>query len=492
MRARRWLIAACGLLALGSTSLRCSDPVPGRPAAGVRAPADGFVVRPYLQLGDVPPGVVASDLRLLWAAEDGPADWGVEYRPESEGPWRPAEAPTARRVAVAGVAPHRVYRAGLKGLVPGREFTYRVRRGGRLVFSAAGRAPKAAGQPYRFIAFGDCGAGTAGQRMVAYQADRARPDFLLITGDIVYTRGRITEYAANFWPVYNADVADPAAGAPLLRSTLFLAAPGNHDVDRAARDLGKYPDSLAYFLYWDQPLNGPPGREGGPLVPVLRGSETARAAFVRAAGAAYPRMTNFSFDYGNAHWTILDANSYVDWTDPDVRAWVERDLAAARDATWRFVAFHHPAFNSAKAHFGDQRMRVIAEVLQAGRVDVVFNGHVHNYQRTYPIRFAPDRSPDGRPVRQVDRIPGRWTLDTSFDGRTQTRPQGVIYLITGAGGAGLYNTDQQDDPASWQPFTHKFISKVHSLTVADVDGPTLTVRQVAADGQELDRFVVTK
>ena len=68
----------------------------------------------------------------------------------------------------------------------------------------------------------------------------------------------------------------------------------------------------------------------------------------------------------------------------------------------------------------------------------------------------------------------------------------MIYLVTGGGGANLYNPEQQDDLASWQPFTHKFISKVHSLTIADVDGPTLTVRQISSTGQELDRFVVTK
>jgi hypothetical protein len=33
-------------------------------------------------------------------------------------------------------------------------------------------------------------------------------------------------------------------------------------------------------------------------------------------------------------------------------------------------------------------------------------------------------------------------------------------------------------------------AKVHS--VADVNGPNLTVRQIAIDGAELDRFVVTK
>src|SRR5205823_7316338 len=141
-------------------------------------------------------------------------------------------------------------------------------------------APKTAGQPYRFVAFGDCGAGTAEQRPIAYQAYVARPDFLLITGDIVYDRGRIAQYRDNFWPVYNADAATPEVGAPLLRSTLFLAAPGNHDI--AARDLGKSPDGLAYFLYWDQPLNGPLGHEGGPLVPPLAAPAAHRRAFLEA------------------------------------------------------------------------------------------------------------------------------------------------------------------------------------------------------------------
>jgi 3',5'-cyclic AMP phosphodiesterase CpdA len=490
MRAQHWLIVACGLLALCTTSLRCCNFAIDFPATGERGLPGGFLVRPYLQLGEVPSGGSAGDLRLLWQAEDMDADWAVDYRPGAEASWRAADASAMRRVDVPGVSPHRVYRAILKGLEPGGEFAYRVRRGAHVVFTAVGHAPKAAGQPYRFAVFGDCAAGTAEQKAVAFQTYRARPDFVLITGDIVYTRGRISEYREKFWPVYGSDVASMTAGAPLLRSTLFVGAPGNHDV--AARDLAKYPDGLAYFLYWDQPLNGPIGREGGRLVPTLVAPEATRAAFLRAAGPAYPRMANFSFDYGNAHWTVLDSNPYVDWTDPDIRGWVERDLADAQAATWRFVAFHHPPFNSSRAHFGDQRMRVLAEVFEAGRVDVVWSGHVHNYQRTFPLTFRPDRRPDGTPVRDADKVPGRWTLDTSFDGRDNTRPLGVIYVITGAGGATLYNIDQQDDPASWQPYTHKFVSRINSLTVADVDGPTLTVRQVSANGQELDRFVVTK
>ncbi len=203
-------------------------------------------------------------------------------------------------------------------------------------------------------------------------------------------------------------------------------------------------------------------------------------------------MANFSFEYGNAHWLILDANPYVDWTDHDLRAWVEHDLAAARHATWRFVGLHQPGFSSAKKHSDEQNSRILSDLFQAAKVDIVFCGHVHNYQRTYPLHFVVDRQADGQPIHQKELVPGHWTLDKSFDGVTRTRPDGVIYLVTGGGGASLYNPEQQDNPSSWYDFTLKFISKVHSLTVAEVDGSTLRVRQLSEDGTELDRFVIHK
>ncbi len=212
-------------------------------------------------------------------------------------------------------------------------------------------------------------------------------------------------------------------------------------------------------------------------------------------------MRNFSFDHANAHWTILDSNPYVDVTDKGLRDWVSRDLAAAKQATWRFVVFHHPGFSSSREHFEQQHMRQLADLFEAGDVDVVFSGHVHNYQRSYPLRFVPGTNGDDKPLIGKNgkvvtggkyMVPGRFKLDKSFDGATKTRADGVIYIVTGAGGQHLYDPEQQDEPSSWQDFTHKFISKVHSLTVADVDGGTMTVRQVSADGRELDRFVLTK
>ena len=490
MKRSGWWTAAAGLFLFISTP---RPAVAAGPLAAVKECDDSFLVKPYLQIGRAP---ALGTLQLLWHAPDVDADWSVEYTAGLDRPWKRAEALSSVRIAVAGVAPHRVYRAALVGLEPGGTFRYRVLNGGsQVVFSTDARAPKSAGQPYRFVAFGDCGVGSDEQKPLAHRAFLSKPDFVVIPGDIVYEHGLISEYREKFWPVYNAD--EPSeSGAPLLRSTLFVAAPGNHDTD--TRDLDLFPDGLAYYLFWDQPLNGPVGREGGAFVPLLTATESNRRAFTEVAGAAYPRMTNFSFDYGNAHWTIVDSNPYVDWTDKDLTEWVANDLAAAKNATWRFVAFHHPGFNSSREHYEQQQMRLLAPLFEAGKVDVVFNGHVHNYQRSYPLRFVPDKQGtllvggrDNKAVRGRV-VNGQWKLDKTFDGQTDTTPDGVIYVVTGAGGQKLYNPEQNDDPDSWQKFTAKFVSRVHSLTVADVNGQTLTVRQVAADGQELDRFTITR
>src|SRR5262249_3306605 len=148
------------------------------------------------------------------------------------------------------------------------------------------------------------------------------------------------------------------------------------------------------------------------------------------------------------------------------------------------VAFHHPGFNSSRKHFSEQRMRRMAATFENGGVDLVLSGHVHNYQRTYPLKFDPGSAQAAK--KKSGEVEGRWSLDRAFDGAGRSRPDGVIYLVTGGGGANLYDPEQQDDPGSWQEFTHKFLAKMHSLTIVDVDGPTLKVRQVSSTGVEVD------
>jgi hypothetical protein len=445
-----------------------------------------FLATPYLQLGEAPS---AENLTLLWHADDVDADWSVEVRSPREGSWRAAGVPDWRRMAFDGVERHRVYRSVLGGLAPGERFAYRVRLGGSTAFESESRAKVPPGQPHRFVAFGDSGKGTDGQRKVADQALRLRPDYVMITGDIVYLAGRVGEYRARYFPYYTAG-SPPGTGAPLLESTMTVAAVGNHDL--MINDFSKESDLLAYFYYWSQPLNGPTAATIGKLAQSLRGPEGRLRAFREAAGPNYPRMTNFSFDYGDAHWTVLDSNPYVQWSDPALRAWVAADLAAAREKRWRFVAFHHPGFNSSKAHKDEQQMRLLSDLFERGGVSIAFAGHVHNYQRSYPLTFDARTYPDGHAPEPNNPVEGAWTLDRSYDGTARTRPKGVIYLVTGAGGADLYDRAQTYDPSSWLPFTAKFISDVNSFTVVDVGADETTVRQVDADGVELDRFTVAR
>jgi hypothetical protein len=473
--------------------------------------ADPFLEKPYLQLGDAPKLSASESLVLIWHTENAPAKWDAEVRTSKDPAWRSAGDVSSQVVSapageptIAGkdgaknnapgspaVEPHIVYRARLTNLVPGQEFQYRVLKAGKPIFSAKAHARKSDAQPFRLALFGDCGQGTPSENAIAYQAWLAKPDFIFIPGDIVYGSGRISEYRTKFFPTYNAEEPSMANGAPLLRSVPFIAAPGNHDT--ALANYKRFPDALAYFLYWDQPLNGPVAPpDAAKATHTLTGSESAQPTFLAGAGRRYPRMANFSFDYGNSHWTVLDANTYMDWSNPALREWLTKDLAAAQSAAWRFVAFHQPGFNSSKQHFSEQQMRPLSPVFEAGHVDIVFAGHVHNYQRSFPLTFVPARQPDGATAGAKGEIAGEWKLDKTFGDGTKAKPHGVIYIVSGAGGAGLYNPEQQTDPASWQTFTDKFISQVHSLSVVDIEGKTLRLKQVSETGETVDSFRITK
>lgn len=450
-----------------------------------------FIVKPYLQVGSK---VSTQSLQLLWHGSDSNDNWTVQYKVDGKGKWLKVEKITNTRIAVVGLTPFKVYNASFTALVPGGIFTYRVSKNGAIVFNADAKAPKSIDQPYRLVVFGDIGAGTKEAKEIANEVYKSNADLVAVTGDIVYDNGTISDYASKFWPIYNSDTLDEF-GAPLLRSIPFVGAVGNHDAE--TRDLDKYPDALAYYNFWDQPLNGPVGIEGGSLVPELKGSDANKKAFTDPAGDKYPRMTNFSFNYGNAHYLILDSDTYVDWTDPTLRAWVEKDLADSKEATWRFVFYHHPGFSSSIDHFEQQQMRLLSPIFEKGNVDVVFNGHVHNYQRTFPMYFAPDKNgtllqgKDSKSTRGRV-VNGLWTIDKYFNGKTNTKPNGVIYIVTGAGGQDLYDVVQNDKPDSWQKFTNKFISYINSFTVVDVKGNTLKLKQIGADGKEIDAFEISK
>ena len=210
-------------------------------------------------------------------------------------------------------------------------------------------------------------------------------------------------------------------------------------------------------------------------------------------------MANYSFDYGDAHFCCLDSNVYIDPTSASLWQWIQRDLTST-DALWKFVVFHHPPYNVGKEHYSEQHMRVLSPLLEACGVDMVLSGHEHNYQRPRPFKFAPrDVSLASNLSSSKRLVPGQFTIDAKFDGKTNTHPQGIIYLTTGAGGASLYDKEWNDNPEKWKHeedgninYIDKFVSSLHSFSRFDIDGPKLTMAQIDLNGQEIDRLEISK
>lgn len=92
----------------------------------------------------------------------------------------------------------------------------------------------------------------------------------------------------------------------------------------------------------------------------------------------------YSFDVAGTHVIML--GSYADFDAKSSQyKWLEADLAQVdrKKTPWMVVLLHAPWYNTNTAHQGEgESMRKsMEELLYEARVDVVFSGHVHAYER---------------------------------------------------------------------------------------------------------------
>jgi acid phosphatase type 7 len=457
--------------------------------------AQQMIVPPYLQPGNAS-NLMRERKVLIWHTDSIPADYKVEFGIGTtvEGMEKPSVAKISSVQLKIYNSPTLLYRAQLTGLKFDEIYSYRVSRNGTAIAESSFRTRTKKPQT-NFIVFGDCGARSPGQAKIAYQVYQQKPDFVLVTGDNVYSRGLEREYRTNFFPFYLAPIADTLRGAPLMNSIPFYMLLGNHDVP--ASDLDKEPGGLAYFYYNDLPVNAPITR----LRVDATGSPERVKAFQKNTEGRFPAMSNFSFDYGNVHITCLDSNPYANPLDRDLLMWLVNDLKNSK-ADWKIVAYHHPAFNTSISHYDDQQMRLLAPILEEQKVDLVLAGHVHNYQRSFPLKFELKLDSTGTHyvVSPEGRVDGTFTLDQKFDGVTNTRPDGIIYIVSGSGGARLYDAPltnnpelwKHDKPGNWVPFTVKLVADIHSFTKIETNGKKLVLKQMDEKGNTFDEITITK
>jgi len=176
---------------------------------------------------------------------------------------------------------------------------------------------------FRFVILGDRTGETvdAVYQQVLRQAAADKPAFLVSVGDTI--QGLSDATAESQWQAWRRIYA------PYRRFPLYLA-PGNHDI-------------------W---------------------SSLSEALFEKYAG----HPTHYGFDYGTAHFTILD-NSRSDDLAPAEMSFLENDLEAHANQPVKFIVSHRPSW-LIPAALGDRKF-ALHQLAKKYGVHYVIAGHVH-------------------------------------------------------------------------------------------------------------------
>lgn len=325
--------------------------------------------------------------------------------PLRRGPYLVDASSTSARICWRDATEHDAC-ADYNDLEPGADFGYTIPG---VEGSWKARTLPKAGKPLRFAVIGDSGRGGNDQRRVAATLEHWAPDLVLIAGDIVYPRGADKDYDAKYFKPY----------ARLLPSVPFFPAPGNHDYGNSQK------------------------------------AEKGRRRWTEGYGRVFRRWPYYSFDAGGAHFAVLDSNNegFGILAAPNLgpgstqRAWLERDLAGSK-ARWKFVLMHVPLYSTGYHGGNPDLEKSLAPLFTRHKVDAVFQGHDHDYERTDALG-------------------------------------GTVYFVVGTGGAGLRA------PKSTAPWSAKTVTEFGFLAVT-LDGSSAQFEFYDAEGVLRDSARLTK
>ncbi|XP_012569577.1 probable purple acid phosphatase 20 isoform X1 [Cicer arietinum] len=213
--------------------------------------------------------------------------------------------------------------------------------------------------PIKFAVVGDLGQTEWTVSTLQHIKD-SNYDMLLLPGDLSYA-----DVIQPLWDSFGRLVEPLASERPWMVTT------GNHDVEKIPI-IHRTPFT-AYNARWKMPFQE-------------SGSDS---------------NLYYSFDVSGVHVIML--GSYTDFdSDSAQYQWLKGDLENINrgKTPWVFVLVHAPWYNSNEAHQGEREsvgMKASMEdLLYQARVDVIFAGHVHAYERFK--RVYNDESDDCAPI----------------------------------------------------------------------------------------------
>ncbi|MEU4246609.1 discoidin domain-containing protein [Amycolatopsis sp. NPDC026612] len=140
----------------------------------------------------------------------------------------------------------------------------------------------------------------------------------------------------------------------------------------------------------------------------FKGYEDYFGAIAKPQGQRY-----YSWEMGNWHFIALDSNDFVthdEFAEPPQITWLKQDLANNRKGCVA-AYYHHPRWSS--GDHGDNKDSIeLWNLMVTGKVDLVLNGHDHDYERFVP-QNADGKADGGGPVEIVGGSGGANLYDLS-------------------------------------------------------------------------------
>lgn len=181
-----------------------------------------------------------------------------------------------------------------------------------------------------------------------------------------------------------------------------------------------------------------------PVVNIM-GNHDGTNLFMKYFPYPYTDSLDWSFDYGPAHFVVIDLYSNTDENAPRW-TWLRNDLENSTK-TWKFILLHEPGWSAGPHENNEVVQKIIHPIAARFGVSIVFAGHNHYYSRA-----------------EVDH---------------------VTYITTGGGGAELY------DPEYGWPLIITSAKANHYVRV-EIKGNELNFTALSLQSEILDQFTIIK
>ncbi|MBQ3603378.1 MAG: fibronectin type III domain-containing protein [Clostridia bacterium] len=167
------------------------------------------------------------------------------------------------------------------------------------------------------------------------------------------------------------------------------------------------------------------------------------------------KTENYTFDYANAHFTVLGVNG-----PEDVNAWLVNDLKNSK-ADWNIGTYHFPVCYTGSDCQNYDCYPVMTEGMEM--LDLLFSGHEHSFGRSFP-----------RKNEELFEQPSKGMINYIM-GNSNQNPPGTRSLSK-----------------VWHSAFYPMEDRTSMVAVAEVEGKKLTITAELEDGRIADRCVIDK